>query len=109
MGFIDAHHKGYTEFIALLFGSHPQTYWYPLIKAAYQMTMCYFKEEGMNNVIDLTFVNITNFSAVMYPQHPETLIEMDNSMANVAKVDSCVTSKQLISLNFIEQETSLTT
>ncbi len=41
---IDAHHKGYDEYIALLYGKHPQTYWNPLINDAYAMAMSYFNE-----------------------------------------------------------------
>lgn len=41
---IDAIHIVYNEYIVLLFGRHPQTYWYPLIKAAYAMAMSYFRE-----------------------------------------------------------------
>ena len=48
----------------------------------------YFREQGTNKVIELTFVNIMHFSAVMYPQKPERLTEMDNSMAKFPKVDS---------------------
>jgi len=39
--FIDAHHIGYNEYIALLYGKNPQTYWHPLIKDAYAMAMSY--------------------------------------------------------------------
>jgi hypothetical protein len=42
--FIDAHHVRYDEYIALLYGKNPQTYWHPLIKDAYAMAMSYFKE-----------------------------------------------------------------
>ena len=42
--FIDAHHVGYDEYIALLYGKNPQAYWHPLIKDAYAMAMSYFKE-----------------------------------------------------------------
>jgi hypothetical protein len=37
--FIDAHHVGYDEYIALLYGKNPQTYWHPLIKDVYAMAM----------------------------------------------------------------------
>ena len=42
--FIDAHHVGYDEYIALSYNKNPQTYWHPLIKDAYAMAMNYFKE-----------------------------------------------------------------
>ena len=85
---IDAHHKGYDEYIALLYGKHPQTYWNPLINDAYAMAMSYFNEWGTDTFIELTFVNITHFSAVMYLQLPKTLVEMDVSIAEFANVDS---------------------
>jgi hypothetical protein len=43
--FIDAHHVGYNEYIALLYGKNPQTYWHPLIKDAYAMAMSYYNNE----------------------------------------------------------------
>jgi hypothetical protein len=70
--FIDAHHVGYDENIALLYGKNPQTYWHLLIKDAYAMAMSYFKERGTNKFIDLSFVDFTHFSAVMHPQDHET-------------------------------------
>jgi hypothetical protein len=86
--FIDAHHEGYNEYIALLYGKNPQTYWHPLIKDAYAMAMSsYYKEQGIEKFIDLSFVNITHFSAVMHPQDHETLVEMDVSMAKLANVN----------------------
>ena len=95
MGFIDAHHVGYDEYIALLYGKNPQTYWHPMIKDAYAMTMSYYnKERGTDKFIDLSFVNIIHFSAVMHPQEHETLVEMDVSMAKIANV--------LILLTFIK-------
>jgi hypothetical protein len=42
--FIDAHHVGYNEYIALLYDKNPETYWHPLIKNTYAMAMSYFKE-----------------------------------------------------------------
>jgi hypothetical protein len=33
--FIDVHHVGYDEYISLLYGKNPQTYWHPLIKDRY--------------------------------------------------------------------------
>jgi hypothetical protein len=81
--FIDAHHVGYDEYIALLYGKNPQTYWHPLIKDAYAMAMSYFKERGTNKFIDLLFVNITHFSAVMQPQDHETLVETDVSVGTL--------------------------
>ena len=57
--FFDAHHVGYDEYIALLYGKNPQTYWHPLIKDAYAMAVSYFKEQGTNKFIELSFVNIT--------------------------------------------------
>ena len=87
--FIDAHHQdlGYDEYNALLYCKHPQTYWYPLIKDAHAMAMSYYKEQGTKKLIDLSFVNITHFSAVMHPQDHETLVEMDVSMAKFANVN----------------------
>jgi len=85
--FIDAHHEGYGEYIALLYGKNPQTYWHLLIKDAYAMAMSYFKEQGIEKFIDLSFVNITHFSAVMHPQDHGTLVEMDVSMAKFANVN----------------------
>jgi hypothetical protein len=85
--FFDAHHVGYDEYIALLYGKNPQTYWHPLIKDAYAMAVSYFKEQGTNKFIELSFVNITHFSAVMHPQDHETLVEMDVSMAKFANVN----------------------
>ena len=85
--FIDAHHVGYDEYIALLYGKNPQAYWHPLIKDAYAMAVSYFKEQGTNKFIELSFVNITHFSAVMHPQDHETLVEMDVSMAKFANVN----------------------
>ncbi len=43
--FIDAHHVGYDEYIALLYRKNPQTYWHPLIKDAYAMAMSYYNNE----------------------------------------------------------------
>jgi hypothetical protein len=43
--FIYAHHVGYNEYIALLYGKNPQTYWHPLIKDAYAMAMSYYNKE----------------------------------------------------------------
>jgi hypothetical protein len=86
--FIDAHHVGYDEYIALLYSKNPQTYWHPLIKDAYAMAMSYYnKERGTDKFIDLSFVNITHFSAVMHPQEHETFVEMDVSMAKFANVN----------------------
>jgi hypothetical protein len=95
---LDAHHLGYDEYIALLYGKHPQTYWHPLIKDAYAMAMSYYnkergamsyynKERGTEKFNDLSFVNITHFSAVMHPMNHETLVEMDVSMAKFANVN----------------------
>jgi len=67
----------------------------------YEMAMSYYKEWGTDKFIELSFVNITHLSAVMYPQEPETLVEMDVSMAKFANVHSVRYSKQLI-LPFIE-------
>ena len=44
----------------------------------------YNKGQGTDKFIDLSFVNITHFSAVMHPQDHETLVEMDVSMAKFA-------------------------
>jgi len=86
---IDADHEGYDKYIALLYGKHPQTYyWHPLIKDAYAMAMSYFKERETNKFIEFSFVNITHFSAVMYPQKPETLVEMDVSVAKFVNINS---------------------
>jgi len=85
--FIDAHHVGYDEYIALLYGKHPQTYWNPLIKDAYAMAMSYYKEQGTDKSIDLSFVDRTHFSAVMHPQEHEILVVMDVSMAKFANVN----------------------
>ena len=85
--FIDAHHVGYDEYIALLYGKNPQTYWHSLIKDAYAMAMSYFKEQGTKKFIDLSFVNITHFSAVMHPKKHETLVKMDVFMAKFADVN----------------------
>ena len=41
----------------------------------------------VDKFIDLSFVNITHFSAVMHPQEHETLVEMDVSMAKFANVN----------------------
>jgi hypothetical protein len=41
----------------------------------------------VDKFIDLSFVNITHFSAVMHPQEQETLVEMDVSMAKFANVN----------------------
>ena len=79
--FIDAHHVGYDEYTALLYGKNPQTYWHQLIKDAYAMAMSYFKERGTNKFIELSF------SAVMHPQDHETLVKMDASMAKFANVN----------------------
>ncbi len=57
--FIDAHHVGYDELIALLYSKNPQTCWHPLIKDVYAMTMSYFKEWGIDKFIELSFVDIT--------------------------------------------------
>jgi hypothetical protein len=52
------------------------------------MAMSYYnRERGTEKFIDLSFVNITHFSAVMHPQKPETLVEMDVSMAKFANVN----------------------
>ncbi len=51
------------------------------------MAMSYFKEQGIEKFIDLSFVNITHFSAVMHPQDHKTLVEMDVSMAKFANVN----------------------
>ena len=52
------------------------------------MAMSYYnKEQGTNKFIDLSFVNITHFSAVMHPQEQETLVEMDVSMAKFANIN----------------------
>jgi len=85
--FIDAHHVGNDEYIALLYGKNPHTYWHLLIEDAYAMAMSYFKEQGIEKFIDLSFVNVTHFSAVMHPQDHETLVEMDVSMAKFANVN----------------------
>ena len=88
MGYIDAHHLGCNEYIALLHGKHPHTYWHPLIKDVYAMVMSYYnKDRGTDKFIELLFVNITHFSAVMHPQKPKTLVEMDVSMAKFAYVN----------------------
>ena len=58
-----------------------------MIKDVYAMAMSYFKEQGIEKFIDLSFVNITHFSAVMHPQDHETLVEMDVSMAKFANVN----------------------
>jgi hypothetical protein len=84
---IDAHHVGYNKYIALLYNKNPQTYWHPLIKDVHVMAMSYYKEQGTDKFIDLSFVNITHFSAVMYPQEHKTLVEMDVSMAKFANVN----------------------
>ena len=85
---IDANHVGYDKYIALLYGKNPQTYWHPLIKDAYAMAMSYYNNErGTDKFIDLSFVNIKHFSAVMHPQDHETLVEMDVSMAKFANVN----------------------
>ena len=63
------------------------------------------KERGTKKFIDLSFVNITHFSAVMHLMKHETLVEMDVSMAKFANayvVILWVTSKLLILLTFIE-------
>ena len=86
--FIDAHHVGYDDYIALLNGKNPQTYWHLLIKDAYAMAMSYYsKERGTDKFIELSFVDITHFSAVMHPQDHETLAEMNVSMAKFANVN----------------------
>jgi hypothetical protein len=86
--FIDAHHVGYDDYIALLNGKNPQTYWHPLIKDAYAMAMSYYsKKRGTDKFIELSFVDITHFSAVMHPQDHETLVEMNVSMAKFANVN----------------------
>jgi hypothetical protein len=41
----------------------------------------------VDKFIDLSFVNITHFSAVMHPQQQETLVEIDVSMAKFANVN----------------------
>jgi hypothetical protein len=52
------------------------------------MAMSYYnRKRGTEKFIDLSFVNITHFSAVMHPQKPETLVEMDVSMAKFANVN----------------------
>jgi hypothetical protein len=51
------------------------------------MAMSYFKERGTNKFIDLSFVNITHFSAVMHLQDHETMVEMDVSMVKFANVN----------------------
>ncbi len=87
---IDAHHLGYDEYIALLYfyGKHSQTYWHPLIKDAYAMAMSYYnKERGTEKFIDLSFVNITHFSAVVHLMNHETSVEMDVSMVKFANVN----------------------
>jgi hypothetical protein len=69
------------------------------------MAMSYYNNErGTDKLIDLSFVNITHFSAVMHQQKPETLVKMDVSMAKFANVnvDSVCTSKLLILLTFIK-------
>ena len=54
---------------------------------AYAMAMSYYKERGTNKFIDLSFVDITHFSAVMCLQDHETLVKMDVSMAKFANVN----------------------
>jgi len=49
--------------------------------------MSYFKERGTNKFIELSFVDIAHFSAVMHPQDHETLVEMNVSMAKFANVN----------------------
>ncbi len=51
------------------------------------MAMSYFKERGTDKFIELSFVDITHFSAVIHPQDHETLVEMDVSMAKFANVN----------------------
>jgi hypothetical protein len=52
------------------------------------MAMSYYNNErGTDKFIDLSFVNITHFSAVMRPQDHESLVEMDVSMAKFANVN----------------------
>jgi hypothetical protein len=55
---------------------------------SYAMAMSYYNNErGTDKFIDLSFVNITHFSAVMRPQNHETLVKMDVSMAKFANVN----------------------
>jgi len=52
------------------------------------MAMRYYNNErGTYKFIDLSFVNITHFSAVMHPQDHESLVEMDVFMAKFANVN----------------------
>jgi hypothetical protein len=52
------------------------------------MAMSYYRERVTDKFIELSFVNITHFCVVMYPQEPETLVEMDVSMAKFANFHS---------------------
>ena len=52
------------------------------------MAMSYYNNErGTDKFIDLSFVNITHFSAVMRPQDHESLVEMDVFMVKFANVN----------------------
>ena len=52
------------------------------------MAMSYYnKEQGTDKIIDLSFVDITHFSAVMHPMKHETLVKMDVSMAKFVNVN----------------------
>ncbi len=69
------------------------------------MAMSYFKERGTDKFIELSFVNITHFSAVMHPQENETLVEMDVfplQSLQVLMLILCFISKLLILLTFIK-------
>jgi hypothetical protein len=105
MGYIDAHHLGCNEYIALLHGKHPHTYWPPLIRDAYAMVMSYYnKDQGTDKFIELSFVNITHFSAVMHPQNPSHWSKwmFPWRSLQMLMLFLCVTYKQLILLTFIE-------
>jgi hypothetical protein len=55
---------------------------------SYAMAMSYYNNErGTDKFIDLSFVNITYFSAVMRPQNHETLVKKDVSIAKFANVN----------------------
>ena len=71
----------------------------------------YYKEHWTDKLIELSFVSITHFSAVMHQQKPETLVEMDVSMAKFANVnvDSVRYFQTTDLLTFIEWVISLTT